>query len=52
MSFVSRIFGTTSQADNAPQQNAPVQQTPTANPQPAPANVEPVSPLDQFKTLW
>jgi len=54
MSFVSRIFGTTSQYDGAPQQNAPQQQTPAA---PAPAATpatptEPASPLDQFKTLW
>ena len=50
MSFVSRIFGTTSQADNAPQQNAPTQQAPTQVTPPAPEPV--VSPMDQFKTLW
>ena len=51
MSFVSRIFGTTSQADNAPQQNAPTPQTPPANVTP-PAPAAPVSPMDEFKSLW
>ena len=52
MSFVSRIFGTTSQYDGAPQQNAPQPQavTPTAPVPKEPAPV--VSPMDQFKTLW
>jgi len=59
MSFVSRIFGTTSVGGNEPQQNAP-----QANPQNPQSNlttpnqpqsvepVVPVSPMDQFKDLW
>jgi hypothetical protein len=51
MSFVSRIFGTTSQADNAPQQNAPTQVTQSTQVTPV-EPAAPVSPMDQFKSLW
>jgi len=50
MSFVSRIFGTTSQGDNVPQQNAPTPQATAPTTPAAPAPI--VSPMDEFKSLW
>jgi len=48
MAFFSNIFGTTSTPEGAP---APAP-APAAAPAPTPTPSEPVSPLDEFKSLW